>query len=49
MLYGKTLIELLNIVIGYVTRQFKMCCHGEKGTFSIFNRDLESLYVSWKN
>ena len=46
MLYGETVIELLNIDIAflyineYVTRQFKMCCRGEKGTFSNFNTEI---------
>ena len=37
MLYGETLIELLNMANEYVTRQFKICCRGENDTFSNFN------------
>ena len=40
---------LLLVFNEYVTRQFKMCCRGEKGTFSHFNEILESIYVSWQN
>ena len=30
---------LLSVFKEYVTRQLKMCCRGEKGTFSDFNTD----------
>ena len=32
-------LTLLSVFNEYVTREFKMCRHGEKGTFSNFNTD----------
>ena len=40
---------LLLVFNEYVTRQFKMCCCGEKCTFSNFNTDFRIRYVSWQN